>query len=328
MNDPRSPSTAPLDVADGDAPDGVWDPNQPPTTPRRRFQHRYIVHALLFLATMFTTSMAGACHAYGYREVAADPDVWPVVDFVVLGLSYAVPMILILAAHEFGHYVYCRKHQVDASLPYFIPAPVPLTGTFGAVIKIREMFPSKRALFDIGVAGPIAGFIALLPFLYWGVSMSVMVPVEPTEGTLYLGEPLLFKLVAWLKFGDLPGQQDIWLHPMGFAAWFGMLATALNLLPFGQLDGGHIVYSVLGRKSTYVSLVTLGATLLMTMWSSAWWSMAIMMLVMAGLVGLGHPRIIDEATPLDGRRRLVALLTLAIFILSFTPVPIEFLLSQ
>lgn len=292
-------------------------------TPRRRFQHRYRTHVLLFLATMFTTSMAGGCHALAFMDARGEASAFPLFDLIGLGLSYAIPLILILAAHEFGHYVYCRKHQVDASLPYFIPAPVPLTGTFGAVIKIRELFPHKRALFDIGVAGPIAGFFALLPFLYFGVSMSVGASFEPNGETLYLGEPLLFKAIAWLKFGTLPDGADIALHPMGFAAWFGLLATALNLLPFGQLDGGHIVYSLVGRRSTYVSLATLGATLLLTARAASWWSMAIMMLVMAMLVGLGHPRLIDEDTPLDGRRKLVAAFAGLIFVVSFTPVPIE-----
>jgi membrane-associated protease RseP (regulator of RpoE activity) len=277
---------------------------------------------------MVTTSLAGSCHAQGFREISGDATASPMLDTILLGLSYAVPIMMILAAHEFGHYAYCRKHRVDASLPYFIPAPLPLTGTFGAVIKIKEAFPSKQALFDIGIAGPIAGFVMLLPFLYWGMSMSVSVPVEPTETTIYLGEPLLFKAVAWLKFGALPDGQDIWLHPMGFAAWFGLLATALNLLPFGQLDGGHIIYSLVGRRSSLVSLATLACTLFLTSWSSAWWSVSIMMLVMAFLIGLGHPRIADEHTPLDTPRRLVALAALLIFIVSFTPVPIEFLLSQ
>lgn len=294
--------------------------------PRRRFQHRYRTHVLLFLATMFTASMAGGCHALSFMVARGEPSAFPLFDFIGLGLSYAFPLILILAAHEFGHYVYCRRHQVDASLPYFIPAPV-LTGTFGAVIKIRELFPSKRALFDIGVAGPIAGFLALLPFLYFGVSMSVSAHFEPSEGAIYFGEPLLFKAVAWLKFGDLPAGADIVLHPMGFAAWFGMLATAVNLLPFGQLDGGHILYSLIGRRSTYVSLATLVLMGVLSSRTASWWLMAAMMLVMAMLVGLGHPRLIDEETPLDFRRKMVAAFAGLIFILSFTPVPIEFLVG-
>jgi membrane-associated protease RseP (regulator of RpoE activity) len=297
------------------------------TPVRRRFQHRYRTHALLFLATMFTASLAGGCHAVSFMDARGEPSAFPLLEIIGLGLSYSIPLIAILAAHEFGHYVYCRKHSVDASLPYFIPAPVPLTGTFGAVIKIRELFPSKKALFDIGVAGPIAGFLALLPFLYFGVSMSVSAHFEPSDGALYLGEPLLFKAVAWLKFGSLPDGADIALHPMGFAAWFGLLATALNLLPFGQLDGGHIVYSLIGRRAVYVSLATLGATLLLTSRAASWWSMAVMMLVMALLVGLGHPRLLDEDTPLDFRRKLVAAFAGLIFLVSFTPVPIEFLVS-
>jgi membrane-associated protease RseP (regulator of RpoE activity) len=287
-----------------------------------RFQHRYGRHGLLFALTMVTTSLAGALHALGF--LGSDGEPVARIDFVITALSYSFAILVILAAHEFGHYAYCRKHRVDATLPYFIPAPLPLTGTLGAVIRIKETFPSKAALFDIGVAGPIAGFVALLPFLYFGVSMSVMLPFEPEPGTLFFGEPLLFKAMAWLRYGARPEGYDIVLHPMGFAAWFGLLATALNLLPFGQLDGGHIVYSIIGRRASYVSLATLGATAAMTFVSSGWNSVAIMMFVMALLFGVRHPHIIDEDTPLDGRRKVVAFLALVIFLISFTPVPIQF----
>jgi membrane-associated protease RseP (regulator of RpoE activity) len=302
-------------------------PVEPPPQ-RVRFRHRYPLHIVLFLATMFTTSLAGGCHAHGFRQVASTSTGVPLFDIILLGLSYSVPIMVILAAHEFGHYAYCRKHQVDATLPYFIPAPVFLTGTFGAVIKIKEMFPSKKALFDIGVAGPIAGFIALLPFLFWGVSMSAVAPSQPSEGTIYFGEPLLYRFAAWVTLGDLPANTDVFIHPMAFAAWFGMLATALNLLPFGQLDGGHIVYSLVGRRSSIVSLATLGGTLMLTTLSSGWWTLAILMLIMAFMLGLGHPSVLDEDTPLDGRRKLVALFALLMLAVCFTPVPISFFLNQ
>ena len=169
---------------------------------------------------------------------------------------YSVPLLAILTAHEFGHYFACRYYNVDATLPYFIPAPLPLTGTLGAVIRIREAFPSKRALFDIGVAGPIAGFVVLVPLLIWGISMSTVGPVP--DGAIYFGEPLLWKLLEWAFFGFIPAGSDVMLHPVGFAAWWGMLATALNLLPFGQLDGGHIMYARLGRYATRVSAARAG----------------------------------------------------------------------
>ncbi len=305
---------------------GLPVPEPPP--PRVRFRHRYPLHVVLFLATMFTTSLAGGCHAAGFRQVSSTSSGLPFLDIVILGLSYSIPIMAILAAHEFGHYFYCRKHQVDATLPYFIPAPIFLTGTFGAVIRIKEAFPSKRALFDIGVAGPIAGFITLIPFLFWGVSMSEVMPFEPTESTIYFGEPLLYRLAAWVTLGPLPEGTDVVIHPMAFAAWFGMLATALNLLPFGQLDGGHIIYSLVGRRASHISLATLGATLLLTTLSTGWWSLAIMMLIMAFMLGLGHPSVADEDTPLDPKRKLVALFAFFMLAVSFTPVPISFFLNQ
>jgi len=246
------------------------------------------------------------------------------------GFTYSLPILVILGCHEFGHYFYCRKHNVDATLPYFLPAPpFLLTGTFGAVIRIREAFPSKRALFDIGVAGPIAGFVALVPFLYWGISLSSVVQVAPNADVIYFGEPLLYKLFAYLHFGALPSGKDVLIHPMAFAAWFGMLATAMNLLPFGQLDGGHISYAVLGNRSWIVSLATLVTTIVMLIFESlSWLSMAVIMLAMAWFLGLGHPRLVDDHEPLDAGRRLIAILALVIFVVCFTPVPIQTFFSK
>ena len=289
--------------------------------PRPKFQHRYRLHVLLFVLTLITTTVSGVTVRPGMSLVA----------ILLSGLWYSIPIIVILTAHEFGHYVFCRRHNVDATLPYFIPAPPPvfMTGTFGAVIRIKEAFPSKKALFDIGVAGPIAGFVALIPFLYWGVGMSeVKTAFVATPGTFALGEPLLYQLMAWLHFGTLPDGADVLLHPMAFAAWFGMFATALNLLPFGQLDGGHIVYSVLGRRSWSVSVATLAAAVFLTFLSLSWLLMTVMMLVMALVLGFRHPRILDEHVPLDGRRKLVALFALVMFILCFTPVPFSFFISK
>jgi membrane-associated protease RseP (regulator of RpoE activity) len=242
---------------------------------------------------------------------------------VLSGLWYSIPVLAILSAHEFGHYFACRYYNVDATLPYFIPAPLPLTGTLGAVIRIREAFPSKRALFDIGVAGPLAGFVMLLPLLWWGMTMSSLTKVPADEATLYFGEPLLWKALEWLYFGPIPEGMDVMLHPVGFAAWWGMLATALNLLPFGQLDGGHIMYASLGRRATWTSALSLGVVLILSIRSASWVSMAIVMTTMAVLFGFCHPRIIDEHTPLSRGRQWVAIVAAVVFILCFTPVPID-----
>ena len=161
---------------------------------------------------------------------------------------------MILGAHELGHYLACRYYQVDASLPFFIPMPLVLTGTLGAFIRIREPIPTKRMLFDIGIAGPLAGFVFAVPALFIGVAMSPVVRVPPNLVGFDLGEPLLFRAATWLTWGPIANGYSVNLHPMAFAAWFGLLATALNLFPIGQLDGGHISYAVLGRRSTTVTL--------------------------------------------------------------------------
>lgn len=321
---PESPDVPPVGEFDP-ATLHVWAP-APPAPALPKFQHRYRPHLILFFLTLATTSWVRAIE-YAWFAGDANPFRLFTLATFVDGLWYSLPLLAILGAHEFGHYFACRWHDVDASLPYFLPAPLPLTGTLGAVIRIREAFPSKCALFDIGVAGPIAGFVMLLPFLYLGVSMSEVVRMTSPSG-LSLGEPLLFKAMAWLRFGHLAEGYDIMLHPLGFAAWFGMLATALNLMPFGQLDGGHVTYSLLGRRAAWVSVATLAAAVLLTVHSMSWLSMTLMMLVMAFFLGVRHPRVIDEHTPLDARRRIIALFALIIFLICFTPVPIDTFLRE
>lgn len=294
----------------------------PPLPPRPKFQHNYARHLLFFLLTLFTTSFTPA-----WIALFAGLNPLPLFRWEVFaaGLWYSIPVLTILSAHEFGHYFACRYHDVDATLPYFIPAPLPLTGTFGAVIRIRQAFPSKRALFDIGVAGPIAGFVMLVPILYWGITMSELMKMPADSSAIYFGEPLLWKFFEWLHFGVVPEGMDVALHPVGFAAWWGMLATALNLLPFGQLDGGHIMYASAGRRATWLSGATLITVVLLSLRSASWFSMAVMMTVMALVFGFRHPRIVDEHEPLDPTRQAVAIAAAVIFILCFTPVPIELL---
>jgi membrane-associated protease RseP (regulator of RpoE activity) len=298
--------------------------------PRAKFRNRWWLHILLFGLTLYFTTAAGALHYAAYRVAMGDGlptdsllALLTLPQYLVTGLWYSLSMLGILGAHEFGHYYFCRRYQIDASLPYFIPAPLPLTGTLGAVIRIREAFPNRTALFDVGVAGPIAGFVVLVPVLLIGLQMSTLVPMPTGDNVLYMGEPLLFQWVAKLRFGVIPESQTINIHPMVFAAWFGMLATALNLLPFGQLDGGHITYATLGRWATPISLATVGTAILLTYNSSSWMFMTLMMLVMLLLLGPRHPRVLYEYEPLGPGRRFVALLALVIFIICFTPVPIE-----
>src|SRR5688572_10466216 len=196
-----------------------------------------------------------------------------------------------------GHYIACLRYDVEATLPYFLPAPLPLTGTLGAFIRIRSRIPSKKALFDIAIAGPIAGFLVAVPALFLGLVMSVTEPVPPQLVGYELGEPLLFRGAAWLIFGTLEKGISINMHPMAFAAWFGLLATALNLFPISQLDGGHISHAVCGRRSTDGTLVMILCGSGLTYLSMSWLVWTVLMLVMLLAMGPHHPPTLDEYTP-------------------------------
>ena len=295
----------------------------PPGPPRPPRPSRW--HLILFLLTVVTTILAGAEHFASFHIDFGSraPDL-STTRFLLNGLWYSASILAILGAHEFGHYYACRLYRVDASLPYFLPAPLPLTGTLGAFIRIRQPIPGKRELFDIGIAGPIAGFIVAIPVLLVGMSLSrvTALPAD-TRGFLELGEPLLFKAAAWLFWGTPPEGYSINLHPMAFAAWFGLLATALNLFPIGQLDGGHIAYAVLGRKSTLVTLGTVACLVGLTFVSSSWIVWTVLTVVMLISFGPRHPRTVDEDVPLDRTRLWLAAAALVMFIICFTPTPIE-----
>jgi membrane-associated protease RseP (regulator of RpoE activity) len=291
----------------------------------RKFQSRLWLHIVLLVLTIASTTIAGTLH---YASFISEFSTKPIAfswTLLLQGFWYSGTLLGILGAHEMGHYLLCRRYNVDATLPYFIPMPpfLFLAGTLGAVIKIREAFPTRRVLFDIGVAGPIAGFVLLIPALFIGMTMSTVVPAPTGEGIFYLGEPLLFKLAAHAVFGTVSEAYTVNIHPMVFAAWFGMLATALNLLPFGQLDGGHITYATLGRWSTPISLATVATAVCMTFFSISWLVMTVMMLTMLLMFGPRHPRVIYEYEPLGTGRIVVALFALVMFILCFTPAPIQ-----
>jgi membrane-associated protease RseP (regulator of RpoE activity) len=296
----------------------------PPSRPRK-FQSRWWLHGLLLVLTIVSTTIAGAEHYASFVSQFGAQPVRLSWGLLFQGFWYSGTLLAILGAHEMGHYLLCRRYNVDASLPYFIPMPpiLFLTGTLGAVIRIREPFPNRTVLFDIGVAGPIAGFVLLLPALFIGMTMSNVVPA-PTEGSLFfLGEPLLFRLATRIVFGTIGDAYALNIHPMVFAAWFGMLATALNLLPFGQLDGGHITYATLGRWSTPISIATVATAVCMTFISISWMVMTLMMVAMLFAFGPRHPRVIYEHEPLANGRIAVAVFALVMFVLCFTPVPIQ-----
>lgn len=270
--------------------------------PRPKFQDRRWLHALLFLLTIGSTALVG-------------------------GWAYSATILAILGCHELGHYVACRYYDVDASLPFFLPVPITLTGTLGAFIRIREPIPYKRWLFDIGIAGPIAGFLVALPALFVGISLSHVAPMRSESG-LFLGDPLLLKAVSWIFWGPLPDTQTLVLHPIAFAAWFGLLATALNLFPVGQLDGGHISYAVLGRRSTYVTIAMIFVAIALSYRSASWIVWTVVVTGMLVAFGVRHPPVIDEDVPLDPARKVLAVVAAIIFALCFTPAPIQELFTR
>jgi membrane-associated protease RseP (regulator of RpoE activity) len=304
----------------------------------RRFHHRWWLHILLFLLTVGSTTTFGILN---YVSFNADSGIDQVLahapqtivaglrailaTYWVHGFAYSAAILGILGAHEMGHYVACVYHDVDATLPFFLPSPF-LTGTFGAVIRIRERFPDRKALFDIGVAGPIAGFVVLIPVLFLGLHASRLVPIpKPSPGLeiWYFGEPLIYKAVRWLTFGPLPAGYDVNWHPVTFAAWFGMLATGFNLLPFGQFDGGHLTYATLGQRARFFSIATLVVAIGMSFISANWILLAVIMVAMIYFVGLRHPPVLVESEPLGTARIVVAVLVVAIFVVCFMPIPIQ-----
>ena len=296
----------------------------PAHAPRAGRRQRPLVHLLFFLGTLVTTTAAGIGHYAGFAADFTDaPDLS--LALVPYGAWYSLTILAILGTHEFGHYFACRHYGIDVSLPYFLPAPLPLTGTVGAVIRIREPIPAKRMLFDIGAAGPLAGFVVAVPALFLGLRLSRVVPLPEDFVGMELGEPLLFQWAAWMVWGDMPSGHSINLHPMGLAAWLGLLITALNLFPVGQLDGGHIAYATLGRRSTAVSLGTAAAIVGLAFFSTSWVFWAALVIAMIVFAGPRHPRIADEDAPLDRNRRWVAAATAGIFAVCFTPAPIELL---
>jgi membrane-associated protease RseP (regulator of RpoE activity) len=280
-----------------------------PPPPRRRRPLPPAVNLACFLLTVYSTLVAGTLWTLDdltwptLRDVMLTPSLWP------LGASYSLCLILILGAHEMGHYVACRLYRIDASLPFFLPAPN-LFGTFGAVIRIRGAISHRRALFDIGVAGPIAGFVVAVPVLLYGLSLSTVTHAPPKPGDVVLPSCLL---LDWLYPRFFPAAEaSIQLHPAFGAAWLGLFATSLNLIPIGQLDGGHMLYALSRRAHAVVS--RLGIPLLIVLGIVfKGWHLVTFGLIFA-LIGPGHPPLLDEADGLGPGRLAVGLLGLLIFI--------------
>jgi membrane-associated protease RseP (regulator of RpoE activity) len=268
------------------------------------------IHVVLFLTTLLTTTMAGSFQA-GVNPFA-DP------RLLVRGLPFSATLMGILLIHEMGHFVLSRVHGVEATPPYFIPGPPFLIGTFGAFIRMRTP-ANRRALFDVGAAGPWAGFLVAIPAVLYGLSLSEVRALAPEQGGLVLGDSLIFTALARLTVGVSPSEATIVLHPIALAGWFGLFVTFLNLLPVGQLDGGHVVYALIGRRHWWVARAAVGAIIALAFLGWRGW---VMWAALVMMIGLDHPPTLDD-TPLDPRRQLAAWLTIALFVLTFMAVPIQ-----
>jgi len=263
------------------------------------------LHLLLLLASFYTLTLAGAFAATNTFTMMPR----------AAGLSYSLCLIAILGAHEMGHYLFCRFHRLDASLPYFLPG-IPLLGTFGAFIRIRAPFPNRRVLFDVGVAGPIAGFVVLVPVLVYGFMHPTLTPIDGSGAPV--GEPLLFTLLGWWLTPSIPdGYAPLWSGPL-MAGWVGCLATAFNLFPIGQLDGGHIGYSMSSAFHRGASIAGIVGFVVLGLLVSQVWLFPAALLV---FFGPRHPPVLDESVTLTPGRRLVAVLALLLLVLCFIPTP-------
>ena len=289
-----------------EVPSGTWDGEPAPAVPPRK--PRVIWNLVLFFLTFITTVLAGAL------QEGVNPITNP--GQIPKGFPFAFALMGILLAHELGHYLVARRHGVDVTLPYFIPAPS-FIGTFGAFIKMRSPARDRKMLLDIGAAGPLVGVVVSIPLVALGLSLSEVKPIEGQVGTT-LGDSILLWLINWVVVGPIPPGHDVVIHPVGFAGWIGLLVTSLNLLPVGQLDGGHVVYALLGERQNRISkFVFVGLLVLGVLGWEGWLVWGVLLLIM----GFRHPPPVEWWVPLDRKRKIIGWLTIAVFILTFIPVP-------
>ncbi len=328
MSDPTPPSLPAYEVL---------PPIEVFVAPRRR--RRYWLHGLLLLLTIFSTLVVGARlednflnnrPAFSLSEgtLPLFHVIWATAEpsRLLLGIPFAATLMLILLAHEMGHFLYCVRYGVHATLPFFIPAPT-LIGTLGAFIRIKSPIRTRAALFDIGIAGPIAGFVVATITLLFSLTLTKPMPLHVPPSDVLLGYPLVFHLAHQLL--ALVGQSGAgqvplyaaYLHPTAIAAWVGMFATALNLLPGGQLDGGHLIYALVPRAHKWVSRLAVLVLLPMGIW---WWEGWLVWALLLGISGLRHPQV-PEWPGIGGRRWVLGMVALAMLVLTFMPVPIAIL---
>ena len=295
------------------APWRVWAPPEPPSAWRRWGRN-----LLLFVLTVASVFLVG-----GLRTVVVPGRGAALGLDVADGSRLVVGLLSILLAHEMGHYVAARYYKVDATLPFFIPFPVPgvsLVGTLGAFIRIRGPIPHRRALFDIGVAGPLAGFLVCLPVLWLGIREGTVQPLAQDAGGLFLGEPLAFQWISRLVHGPIPDDQTLILGQLGLAAWFGLFVTALNLMPIGQLDGGHVTYALLRERARLISRIGSWVCVALVYFGPNW----ILWAIIVRVLGRRHPSTLDDEAPVGPARAWIGVLSLAVFVVCFVPNPIVF----
>jgi membrane-associated protease RseP (regulator of RpoE activity) len=264
------------------------------------------------LMGMYTHSMDDVVSFFG--AIVRSPAV------LLSGLPFSLSIMTILLGHEMGHYLTCRYYGIDATLPYFIPAPT-LVGTMGAFIRIKSPIQHRAALLEVGIAGPIVGFVLAIPPLIIALAKSGYIMPEPSNSGIGLGEPLIFKGLEALMGKTPPPGMELNLHPIGIAAWFGFFATALNLLPVGQLDGGHVLYALFGRIHKRISQGLLFALIPLGIFYWQGWLLWTTVLL---ILGFRHPVTLDDSVPLSKRHSWLGAIALAMFVLCFTPMPIYF----
>ncbi|HCY18218.1 MAG TPA: peptidase M50, partial [Deltaproteobacteria bacterium] len=268
-----------------------------------RRRREFIIPIALFILTVATTIIAGAL------QKGVNPFQEPF--RLIEGIPFSLTLLTILLTHEFGHFFASRRHGVKASFPYFIPAPPPfLVGTFGAVIKTRSPIMDKRALLDIGAIGPLAGFITSIVVTVIGLNFSTIITIPEEKEVLGLGSSLIFSILSYFVIGPVPEGQDILLHPIAFAGWIGFFITSLNLLPIGQLDGGHIIYAVFGKWHRLISITMIGILVIFGIFTWQGWLLWAMLVT---LLGIKHPPLMDGQIALDRRRKIIGWLSLAVF---------------
>ncbi len=272
------------------------------------------LHLVLFILTFLSMLVAGALFQKGV-------DIFHEPGRIVEGLPFALTLMGILLSHELSHYFTSRRHHTKATLPYFIPAPS-VIGTFGAFIKMKSPIITRKALIDIGASGPIAGFVLSVIAAVAGLHYSSVVPVSETAGGLRLGDSILFSLLTRVVIGTPPDAYDILLHPVAFAGWIGLFVTSLNLIPIGQLDGGHIAYAFLRERHRVLSIALVVILLILGLFFWEIWAVWGALMV---VLGLRHPPVIYWEVPLDRKRRFIGAVTLVIFVITFMPSPFTIL---